>query len=373
MLDSQRLDSHIQKLVDEGCFPSASLCIYHGDQPIYSKAFGLADPELNREATTATRYDVASLSKIFSMSVFFQLVDRGLVSLDDPLAKYLPEFSGPRDIRESANDTTPREDPVLGTCDAGEVTFRQLLSHSSGLGGGHMFLRAEADDGQPVNQILKMPFRYHPGTSMVYSDQDIILIAVVCERLTGKPLDVLVEEMVTAPLGLSSSGYARVSQGGLSGNVAATSLDPWRGRRIRGVVENEDSYLMDGVSGHAGIFTTAEDVAKLVRNYLAAVEGTPGLISCELARETVRLQAQNGVDRRGLLWQLRTPLVEDGTFPTSLRSFGHTGWTGTMTWADIDRDMVFALLTNDIYLSQRTLFARRKSIVEYITEMIDRL
>ena len=115
-------------------------------------------------------------------------------------------------------------------------------------------------------------------------------------------------------------------------------------------------------------------MARLVQNYLSAVQGTPGLLSTDLARETIRLQASFEENRRGLLWQLRTPDVADATFPTSLVSFGHTGWTGTMTWADVERDMVFALLTNDIYLPQekRTLFARRKSIVEYILEMIDR-
>lgn len=374
MYDSQRLDAHLQKLIEEGCFPSVSLCIYHKGQPVYSKAFGLADPELNHRATTATRYDLASLSKIFSMTVFFRMVDQGLFSLDEPLSKYMPEFSGPRDIRESANYTTPVDDPVLGTCDAGSVTFRQLLAHCSGLGGGHMYIRAQADDGQPIHQILKMPFRYAPGTSLVYSDQDIMLIAAALERVTGRPLDDLVEEYVLRPLQLESSGYARISRGGLHGDVAATMLCPWRGCRIRGVVQNEDCYLMDGVAGHTGIFSTAEDVARLVQNYLSAVQGTPGLLSTDLARETIRLQASFEENRRGLLWQLRTPDVADATFPTSLVSFGHTGWTGTMTWADVERDMVFALLTNDIYLPQekRTLFARRKSIVEYILEMIDR-
>ena len=375
MVDSQRLDCHIQKLIEEGCFPSASLCIYHRGEKIYSKAFGLADPELGQAASPATRYDAASLTKIFSMSIFFRMVDRGLVSLDEPLSRYLPEFSGPRDIRESANDTTPRPDPVLGVVeDVGTITFRQLLSHSAGLGGGHMYIRAEADGLSPVQEILRMPLRYQPGTSMVYSDQDIILIGAALERMTGKPLDALVEDWVTRPLDLTSSGYVRISRGGIE-NAAATLLCPWRGRRIRGVVQNEDSYLMDGVAGHAGIFTTAEDTAALVQSYLSAVQGKPGLISPELARETIRLQAAAGIERRGLLWQLRTPDVNDGTFPASPQSFGHTGWTGTMVWADVERDAVFALLTNDIWLPQekRTLFARRKSIVEYIMELADRL
>ena len=215
--------------------------------------------------------------------------------------------------------------------------------------------------------------KYH----LCAENQDLILIGEAVACITGKPLDEAVQERVIEPLGLGQSGYARVSRGGLSGDVASTALCSWRGYRVKGVVHNEDSFMMDGVAGHTGIFATAEDVVKLVNNYLAAVHGTPGLVSVETAREMIRKQAadaQTGTNRRGLLWQLRTPDVNDATFPTGLKSFGHTGWTGTMVWADVERDMVFAILTNDIYLPQaeRTLWSRRKSMVEYIIEAIDR-
>lgn len=378
MFKSERLEAQVQQLINENVFPSASICVMQHGQIVYKKAFGLADPDAGLAATTETRYDLASLSKIFSASAFMTLVEEGRVSLDDPVRTVFPEFSGIREIHTNANweSPHPEADEYLGECCIDDVSFRQLLAHSSGLGGAHMYIRA-AEDKDIVGHILRADFRYVPGTDMVYSDQDLILIGEAVACITGKPLDEAVQERVIEPLGLGQSGYARVSRGGLSGDVASTALCSWRGYRVKGVVHNEDSFMMDGVAGHTGIFATAEDVVKLVNNYLAAVHGTPGLVSVETAREMIRKQAadaQTGTNRRGLLWQLRTPDVNDATFPTGLKSFGHTGWTGTMVWADVERDMVFAILTNDIYLPQaeRTLWSRRKSMVEYIIEAIDR-
>lgn len=379
MSNYEKLDSLMEQMVAEQVFPSAAIAVYRDGKLELNRAYGLADPDNGLAATVHTRYDLASLTKIYAMSVLFRLIDEGRLSLDDPLSKYLPEFSGPREIREDANEKLLRDAEVVGYADAGAVTVRQLLAHASGLGNADMHCRAALvsgsdTEGDILAELLKTPFRNAPGEKLVYSNQDINLLAAAAERITGEPLDRLVARYVTGPLELTESGFLRLSEGPYDGDFASTFFCPIRGRRIKAEAHNLDSVMMDGVAGHVGVFATAENAARLVDAYRKALD-EDGFISRDLARETTRLAIADasGTTRRGLLWQLRTLDPSDATFPFSEGSFGHTGWTGTFVWCDPERKLTVAILTNDIYYPQpeRTLWRRRTEITNTLITLAD--
>jgi CubicO group peptidase (beta-lactamase class C family) len=209
---------------------------------------------------------------------------------------------------------------------------------------------------------------------VLYTDLGLILMGIAMERRCGKPLDVLLDELVCQPLGLTNTGYNRVAQGAKTENTAPTEFCAWRDCRVHGVVHDENSYFLDGVAGHAGVFSCAREVAKLGEGYLAALKGREGaFLPKETVEKYIQFQQMNRWDRRGIMFQLRIIQSDAHTFPLGRNTFGHTGFTGTCMWVDPDRDMVFALLTNDVYAGRacRTLGSVRKSIVEEIVCAID--
>lgn len=374
MLDFSALDKHISNLVAEGCFPSATLCVFHHNQLVKKAAYGCPDPISGLPARKDTAYDVASLSKLFAGTAFMALCERGVFSLDEPVCKSFPAFGGEKEIRASANALLQDQpDELLGHCDGSIVTWRNVLVHNSGLGWAPLHLRCKTPE-EAVEYICTMPFAYATGETVLYTDLGLILMGVAMERRCGQKLDELVQQLVCRPLGLEHTGYRRVSQGAKPENTAPTEICKYRGCRMHGLVHDENAYFFDGVAGHAGIFSTAQDVARLTQSYFDAIQGkTGGPISPETARDMSRFRQMNRWDRRGIMWQLRILDTDAHSFPLSRDSFGHTGFTGTCTWCDPERELCFALLTNDVYNGRenRTLGSRRKAIVEELISAID--
>jgi CubicO group peptidase (beta-lactamase class C family) len=281
-----------------------------------------------------------------------------------------------REIRASANALVANagaSDEIVGCADAGKVTWYNILVHNSGLGWIQLQNACKTPD-EVVDKICSMPFAYETGSTVLYTDLGLILMGIAMERRCGKPLDVLLDELVCQPLGLTNTGYNRVAQGAKTENTAPTEFCAWRDMRVHGLVHDENSYFMDGVAGHAGVFSCAREVAKLGEGYLAALKGREGaFLPKETVEKYIQFQQMNRWDRRGIMFQLRIIQSDAHTFPLGRNTFGHTGFTGTCMWVDPDRDMVFALLTNDVYAGRacRTLGSVRKSIVEEIVCAID--
>lgn len=374
MLDFTALDKHITALIEAGCFPSATLCVFHHNELVKETAYGCPDPISGLPARVNTAYDVASLSKLFAGTAFLSLCEQGVFDLDEPVCRSFPAFGGEKEIRASANALLQDQpDELLGRCDGSAVTWRHVLVHNSGLGWAPLHLRCKTPQ-EAIEYICTMPFAYETGKTVLYTDLGLILMGVAMERRCGKTLDVLVDELVCRPLGLENTGYRRVSRGAVTENTAPTEICQYRGMRMHGLVHDENSYFFDGVAGHAGIFSTARDVARLTQSYFAAIQGqTGGPISPALARDMIRFRQMNRWDRRGILFQLRILDTDAHSFPLSRPSFGHTGFTGTCTWCDPERALCFALLTNDVYNGRenRTLGAKRKGIVEELISAID--
>ena len=374
MLNFEHLDKHIQKLVDEKAFPSATLCVFHHGQLVKETAYGVYNPETGDIANVDTRYDVASLSKLFAGTAFMALCDQGVFSLDEPIHKSFPKFVGTRQIRASANALLKAQpDEVLGEADVTDLTWYNVLIHDSGLGWAPLNLRCKSRE-DAIDYICTMPLAYQPKSTVLYTDLGLILMGIAMEQRTGKGLDQLVEELVCQPLGLERTGYNRVSQGPKTENTAPTEFCKWRNMRVHGLVHDENCYFLDGVAGHAGIFSIARDVAKLAQSYLDALNGKPGVVKPETARAMVRFQKMNRWDRRGIMFQLRILDTDAHTFPLGRKTFGHTGFTGTCMWCDPERELAFAFLTNDVYpgREKRSMAKVRKGIVEELLSAIDK-
>jgi serine-type D-Ala-D-Ala carboxypeptidase len=298
-----------------------------------------------------TLFDLASLTKIITATAFFRLTDSGRVRIDSPVSEILPEFSGwrpiapyenPLNLGELITVQTPTPTPQL--VNASEITFAQLLSHSSGLP-AWVNLRAGASVAERQKMLLESTFAYTPNTQALYSDVGFMLLGLAIERLTDVPLAVAIKRLVIRPLELSATyGPIRPDETGLL-NVAPTEFCPWRGRRLHGEVHDENAATLEGVAGHAGLFGTAADMAILGQIYLAK---GGGFVPTRLAQEAVRRQ----IDDRGLGWMMRTPGKSSSGALFSADSYGHTGFVGNSLWVDPQRQLVVALLTNNVFFGR---------------------
>ena len=170
MVNFELLDKHIQGLIKQGCFPSATLAVFHHNELIKETAYGTPDPEHPWPARVDTRYDVASLSKLFAGTAFLKLCVQGVFDLDDPVSKSFPLFTGDREIRLSANALLQDQpDEVIGHADAGKVTWRHILVHNSGIGWAPLHLRCR-DREDAIRYICTMPFAYQTGETVLYTD-----------------------------------------------------------------------------------------------------------------------------------------------------------------------------------------------------------
>lgn len=358
--------------------PAAQLVVRHRGDVVFSAALGWLDPETRAHPTQPdTLFDMASVTKLFVVTAFMTLVEEGRVALDTPVGAILPEFGGLRPIQ-------PYEDPLKpgavvavaesGMVDAGRVTFHHLLTHTSGLPAWRpLYRQPDADSARRM--ALDTFFSYPTGAQVVYSDIGLILLGMAIEKLTGHPLDSAVRHRVTAPLELAHTGYLPETRNEkwvmrdpngvahsslpishyplpISPSLAPTEFCAWRNRRIVGEVHDENAYRLGGVAGHAGLFSTAEEVAAFGQMFLdrppGARRGFPLLLSSTVDAMT-RLHTPGCASRRGLGFVLWHPDPEASGNPFSPRAFGHTGFTGTSLWMDPERDLVVALLTNEVY------------------------
>ncbi len=328
-------------------FPAAALVVNVGGAEVYARAFGYLDPPTNQLPTQlTTRFDLASVSKLFTVTAFMTFVEEGRVSLDQPVRLLLPEFDGARPIEPYPDPAQTGASvavvpPTDEMTDAGCITFRHLLAHNSGLPAWLPLFRLGSRE-RAYEQVLSGTFAFPMGTRVVYSDIGLILLGYALERLDGKRLDQIVRERVTAPLHLDSITYNPAERV----NIAPTEVCRWRERQLIGEVHDENAGGMDGIAGHAGLFGSVRDVAALGELYRR--DGSP-LLQHETVHEMTRVQAQQGDVRRGLGFALWSPNLDASSNPLSPQTFGHLGYTGTSLWIDPARDLVVCCLTNRVY------------------------
>ncbi len=329
-------DPLVEDGIRRGAYPGAALVVGRRDAILFAKGYGhltwsasspAADPD-------STMYDLASLTKVIATTTALMLlVERGRVRLEEPVAAYIAELKGP---------------------ETAAITVRQLLTHTSGLRADipDRELKAIPDSAALMARVLRETPRVPPGTRIIYSDLNAILLGEVVRRVAGEPLDAFVAREVFAPLGLEETMFRPPSR--LRARIAPTGV--WRGHPVAGTVNDGSAFKLRGVSGNAGVFSTAADVARFAQFVL---RGGTSLDGRRLVREeTVRLFTSKatafgaGTEARALGWQA-VPTGESVSSAGTLfgpRSYGHTGWTGTSLWIDPDRDLFVVLLTNRAYV-----------------------
>jgi CubicO group peptidase (beta-lactamase class C family) len=365
--------SKLDLLVDEHLdrtFSAAQIEILVGGKTVYTKLFGFLDPEnQSRRTNPATRFDLASVSKLFTVAAFMTLVEENRVTLDQRVCDILPAFSGERAIAPYPDPLKPGASveivPATNACvDASQVTFRHLLAHNAGLPAWLPLWKIDPREKRR-DAALQSAFSYPTGARVVYSDIGLILLGFALEKITAQSLDQIVRERVTAPLGLHSVGYGPIPPD----NVAPTEFYAHQNRRMCGEVHDENAWSFGGVAGHAGIFGNARDLA----SFGEALRTNRLLKSTTLA-EMTRLQAQDGTVRRGIGFALWSPDPGAASNPLSEKSFGHLGFTGTSLWIDPARDLVVACLTNRVYYGRHNadaIGAFRVALHRIICESID--
>jgi CubicO group peptidase (beta-lactamase class C family) len=253
------------------------------------------------------------------------LVDDGKLDLDERVATYLPEFA---------------------RGGKGNVCIRNLLLHNSGLAAFHLYYKRLATADAVFDSICAEPLAYPTGTRTVYSDLGFITLGRVIERIAGRPLDVFTRERIFAPLGMRNTLYRPPEP--LRARCAPTEVDTyWRMRRVQGTVHDETADLLGGVSGHAGLFSTAGDLARFAQMLLdRGMSGGRRFLRAETVDLFTRCVPPGS---RALGWDTRSAAGSSAGHWFSLRSYGHTGFTGTSLWIDPEQRSFVVFLTNRVH------------------------
>jgi CubicO group peptidase (beta-lactamase class C family) len=339
-----QIDAEINKAIQRGLIPGAVLQIGHNGEVLYRKAYGLRALIPKREKMTLdTIFDAASLTKVIATtSCLMKLYEDGKLRLDAPVTDYLPEFQG---------GSSP-------------VTVRDLMTHFSGMR-PDLDLEPEWSGYQTgISKALIDKPQRPPEASFVYSDINFILLGEIVHKLSGKPLNEFARQEVFDPIGMRHTRF--LPKADWISRIAPTEIDPKSGAPIRGVVHDPTARAMGGVAGHAGMFTTAEDLGRFAQMLLdrGVVNGKRVFSAATIEKFTSPQSPPDQKVVRGLGWDIDSPFsAERGElFPIGL-SFGHTGFTGTSLWIDPQSKTYVILLTNSVHPHRgKSVAALRRSV-----------
>ncbi|MDQ6829727.1 MAG: beta-lactamase family protein [Gemmatimonadota bacterium] len=315
------IDRVVMRGVARRGFPGAAVVVGRYGHVVVSRGYGTLDWSDDSRCVDADEsvYDLASLTKVVATtSAIMILVDRHQLSLDDRVVKYLPAFAKSGGIKAT-------------------VTIRHLLTHRSGLPSGRDLWRAGRTAADARRMVLATSLQREPGGNEIYSDLGADVLAMVAERVTGEPMDVFLQRELFGKLGMKSTGFRPVH----NNRVAAERIAPTEGR-ARGTVHDGNALALGGVAGHAGLFSSASDLAVFAQMMLGGGEYNGVRIVSE---PTVSLFIRRTAGWRALGWETCYGGGSCGQF-MSERGYGHTGFTGTSMWIDPDRQSFTILLTN---------------------------
>jgi uncharacterized protein YbbC (DUF1343 family)/CubicO group peptidase (beta-lactamase class C family) len=342
------IDTEIEASIAKGEIPGAVLWLESKGE-VYHKAYGRRVVAPGFEAmTTDTIFDVASLTKVMSTTTaILKLVEDGCLSLDDAVSKHIPDFlSG--GIRPEPTD------PLVTVEDRREITVRHLITHQSGLPPG-IFL-TEADfwgHAEGARRAATVGLIERPGTRFRYSDVNFILLGEIVNRVSGQRLDRYARDHIFSPLGMTETGYLPAAA--THGQIAPTTVVEGYGL-LRGQVHDPTCRRMEGVAGHAGVFSTAKDVATFVRAFAFAKEGDTSLLGREMVKMATTNQLPGSLGaQRGLGWDIDSNFSYQRGEKFPREGFGHTGWTGTSIWVDPASETLVILLANRNHPSEAGL------------------
>jgi uncharacterized protein YbbC (DUF1343 family)/CubicO group peptidase (beta-lactamase class C family) len=319
------VDGIIQRAIEEHTIPGAVLLIGHDGRVVYRKAYGNRALEPRHELMTAdTIFDLASLTKVIATTpAVMQLVERGRVRLNDPVAKYLPEFG-----------KNGKED----------ITVRQLLTHYGGLAPDLDLKTPWLGKETAYNMAFAEKPETPPGAGLIYSDIGFIVLGALVEKVSGESLEHYTATHVFAPLKMTHTRYLPPKS--WLPKIAPTQFDD-HNHMLRGEVHDPTALRMGGVAGHAGLFSTTDDLAKYAQ---ALLNGGGGILSSLMvAKMTSPEQPPTATAVRGFGWDIDSPFSSNRGDLFPVGSYGHTGFTGTSIWIDPTTRTYIILLTNAVH------------------------
>lgn len=331
-----RIDSIANAAIDAHATPGCQVVVWHKGKEVFNRAYGHTTYNpTSAIVDSTTLYDVASLTKVCATTLaVMRLVDEGKLSIDDRLSQYLP---------------------YLDSTDKRDITIKQAMSHCARLKAFDAYWQQTADRDSILRLVAESPLNDKPG--YLYSDLGFMLLSDVVLRVSGMPLDAYVGQHFYRPMGLTHTLFNPMQDEAQVYHIAPTEEDTLRGL-IQGQVHDPNAYAMGGVSGHAGLFSTASEVAQLMQMLLdgGVYKGHRYLNQATVELFTRRHYDQQG-NRRALGFD--KPLLNGGkggpTCPeASQASYGHTGFTGTMLWVDPEKELVYVFLSNRVHPTAAT-------------------
>jgi uncharacterized protein YbbC (DUF1343 family)/CubicO group peptidase (beta-lactamase class C family) len=340
-----RIDATVAESIKNKELPGAVVLVGHNGQIVWRKAYGSRAVEPQRETmTTDTIFDLASLTKIVATATSIMiLIERGEVRLADPVVKFIPEMKG-------------------GGRDA--ITIEQLLTHVSGFAPDFDLRERWTGYDEAMKRLYREPLRNAPGARFVYSDINYIALGEVVHRVSGVTLDEFARANIFVPLGMRNTGFkpaanlteriaptekrrGQMNYLGDSGSDAGTDGEQW----LRGQVHDPTSFRMGGVAGHAGLFSTADDLAIFCQMILGggSYRGARVLSPYGVATMTQPRAVSDSGAARGIGWDIATSFSANKGDLFPLGSFGHTGFTGTSLWIDPASDTFVVFLSNRVH------------------------
>ncbi len=361
-IDFSVIDGLIKDAIQQKIFPSASVMVANSKKIIFGKCYGTFTYENEQKVHEDSMYDIASLTKVVAtLPAIMKLYGEKKIDLMDPVVKYIPEFHN-----------NNKE----------EILLLHLLLHNSGLRPKHIYYSHLSSKEDIMKEIFKFSIDNKIGTETEYSCIGFILLCEIFHRVTGKSIDSFCSEEIFKPLGMSNTLYNPSES--IRHLIVPTEMNnKWRKGLIQGVVHDEKSALLGGVSGNAGLFSTAQDLVKYMQMTLnnGTYTDTQGNTQTLFAQETIKLftKCYEGLpyeNTRALGWETKPITMNRGPPCGTLFSkncFGHTGFTGTSMWADREKDLIIILLTNRVYPSrdhsQEAMLNFRPIFHDKITEL----
>ncbi len=324
-----QVDAIVNQAVQSGLIPGAVLIVGHNGQVIYRNAYGSRSLVPQREPMTVdTIFDAASLTKVVATTPsVMKLFEQGKIRLDDPVTKYLPEFQGGKS----------------------SITVRLLMTHFSGLPPDLVLKPRWSGYQTGIERALTTQPVAPPGARFIYSDINFILMGEIVRRLSGETLPQFAHEQIFDPLGMTDTQFQPPAA--LRERIAPTEIDEDTGQPLRGLVHDPTSRYMGGVAGHAGLFTTADDLAKYAEMMLGMGqrEGVRIFEPMTVKKFTEPATPADQPILRALGWDMDSPYSSNRGELYPIGSYGHTGYTGTEMWLDQTTNSFVILLTNVVH------------------------
>jgi uncharacterized protein YbbC (DUF1343 family)/CubicO group peptidase (beta-lactamase class C family) len=342
------VDAIVNNAIAQGQLPGAVVLIGHQGKVIYRKAFGSRSLEPTLEPMTVdTVFDMASLTKVIATTgSVMRLVQLGQIKLNDPVARYIPEFA------QNGKQ---------------EITIRELLTHYSGLR-PDLDLKPEWTSQLEAFRLAnaEKPI-YPPGSTFLYSDINFIVLGELVQKLSGMMLNRYAETFIFAPFGMTNSKFLPPQSWFL--RIAPTQKDERSGMMLRGLVHDPTARQMGGVAGHAGLFSTADDTAKFAQALLNG--GAPVWSRLTVEKMTTPQQPPNMTVLRGLGWDIDSPFSSNRGELLPVGSFGHTGFTGTSLWIDPTTDTYIVILTNAVHVKNGSAISLRTEVATAVAATLE--